>query len=145
MSNNNTKYWSHEDLEWKNTGTHTTITEKDYEGLVWKSAYAKKGRPERTRALKRLGDWLTGTLKKKEERFHRLSVVAQEFTQRGWTVSQVIEDLEELEKYTKKSKKANRFIKDLLLKKNRSFVAKDKTNAEPLEDDKMLDWLNDWD
>ena len=144
MGSNNTKYWSHEDLEWKNTGTHTTITEKDYEGLVWKSSYAKKGRPEHTRALKRLGSWLTGTLKNEEDRRHKLSVVAQEFTQRGWTVSQIEEDLSELVKLTKKNKEANKFIKALLHKNNRSFIPKDKGSNEPLAEDKMLDWLEDW-
>ena len=102
MSNKNVKYWSHEDLEWRNTGTDTTISEKDYEGVVWKSKYASKGRPEDTRALHRLGKWLTG-LMKREDRYWKLSVVAQEFTQRGWTVGEVEEDILSLSKLVKKS------------------------------------------
>jgi len=149
MSNKNVKYWNHDTLEWKNTRTHTTIEEKDYKGIVWKDKYSQKGRPENTRALKRLGQWITrhseNSNKKGKEGEWRLSKVAQEFTQRGWTLSQVEEDIATLVKLVKpKNKEASKRIAELLQKKNRSFVPSEKTNTKPLEEGKMLDWLDDW-
>lgn len=145
MSKKNVKYWSHEELVWKNTGSNLVIEEKDYPDLVWTSEYAKKGRPEDTRALQRIGRWLKGTLKKQADRRWKLSVVAQEFTQRGWTVDEVIEDLNQLAKLVKKKNAtAGQEIKELLHKSNRSFEPSKSNNAQPLDDDKMLDFLDDW-
>ena len=149
MSNKNVKYWDHSTLEWKNTNTRTVIEVKDYKGIVWKDKYSQKGRPEDTRALRRLGRWIADLDKKSrkegKEHIFRLSKVAQEFTQRGWTVSQVEEDISALAKgLEKRNKDAAKMVKSLLAKKNRSFIPSEKTNTKPLEEGKMLDWLDDW-
>lgn len=149
MSNKNVKYWDHNTLEWKNTGTHTVIEEKDYSGIVWKNKYTKKGRPEDTRAIQRLGQWLGSHNKRCKSENHKgewkLSKVAQEFTQRGWTLAEVEQDINTLVKDLKeRNKKASVRMKELLHKNNRSFIPSEKMNLEPLEDSKVYKWLDDW-
>ena len=147
--------WNHSKLEWVRNGTNGESCSETYvvANVRRKNNGTPVTRPSDTntrlyridKALSKLAKGHTTSRGVKQDKFY-LSVLAQDFTKRGWTVKELKEDIEQLitvlESYNDKelTKKAKKH-KEILTDERKSWTPSSNRSNSGMSDDKLLQQL----
>lgn len=147
--------WNHSTLEWIHNGSNRRPCEETY--VVANVRRQNNGtpvvRPSDTntrlsridRALSKLAKGHTTSKGVKQDKFY-LSVLAQDFTKRGWTVKELKEDIELLITVLENSKnkdlvKKAKKHKEILTDERKSWTPSSNRSNSGMSDDKLLEQL----